>query len=433
MTLQDSAVPFGLFKKKDAEKEPPAFAAQAPAGDTLSVQQAQALLDSIEAARVQSLCARLAPARTEAARALQSLAEIASGMEKEKLKLEDLERRFGSNIENARKMVVSALKREAAQELPQVQALADAKKLRERLESMLHRFGEVSGSHSKMLNYFLKKHAASMKSEFGTLESALKDVKAAMSASEQERTPQVRCAGLLNTVVQKMSSEKADELAAQAAGERADALQSELAALKEELAALEGSAEFAQASAAVDRLAGAERRQEQFRAHVAEMFSHVSRALAKYSYGVSRETERRLHTLSEEPWVALGEDTEPYSQLLAEVYKSLSSGQIQLKDSDKVLAQLASIQSALAQLQAEARAVDAEVATSRQADKGAVRRAHELKTKIAQHEEGIAGERQSQEQLKRQAAQTRAEVDDLLKEAADALLSLTGRRYTVSR
>jgi chromosome segregation ATPase len=433
MTVKEGAVPFGLFKKKEAEKSEPAFAAQAPAGDTLSVQQAQALLDSIDSARVQSLCARLAPAREQAARALAALADIAGGMEREKLKLEDLERRYGSNIENARKTVVSALKREAQQELPQLQALADAKRLRERLESMLHRFGEVSGSHSKMLNYFLKKHAASMKGEFETLESALKDVKAAMSAFDSERTPQVRCAGLLNTVLQKQSSEKADELAAQAADDRAGALQNKLAALKEELAALEGSPEFAQARAAVDRLADAEKRQEQFRARVAEMFSHVSRALSKYSYGVSRETERRLRTLADEPWSALGEDMEPYSQLLAEVYKSIASGQIQLKDSDRVLAQLASIQSALAQLQAEARAIAEQVSASAQANKGAVRRAGELRAEIAQHEEGIAGERQSQEQLKRQAAQTRAEVDGLLKEASEELFSLTGRRYAISR
>jgi hypothetical protein len=297
---------------------------------------------------------------------------------------------------------------------------------------MLHRFGEVSGSHSKMLNYFLKKHAAGMKDEFEVLDSAFKDVKAAMSAFDQERAPQVRCAGLLNTVSQKASSAKTDELAAQAASERAGALAAELAALKEELAMLEGSQEFAQARAAVDRLAGAEKRQEEFRTRVAEMFSHVSRALSKYSYGVSKETERRLRTLSEEPWAALGEDMEPYSSLLAEVYKSVVSGQIPLKDSDRVLAQLASIQSALPQLQAESRAISAEMAVQRQGDMGAVRKANELRAKIAQHEEGIAGERQSEEQLKRQAAQTRAEVDGLLKEVSDALFSLTGRRYAVS-
>jgi hypothetical protein len=297
---------------------------------------------------------------------------------------------------------------------------------------MLHRFGEVSGSHSKMLNYFLKKHAAGMKDEFATLDAALKDVKAAMSTFDQERMPQVRCASLLNTVSQKASSAKADELAAQAANERASTLAAELAALKDELAALEGSSEFAQARAAVDRLAGAEKRQEEFRARVAEMFSHVSRALSKYSYGVSRETERRLRTLSEEPWAALGEDMEPYSSLLAEVYKSIASGQIQLKDSDKVLAQLVSIQSALPQLQAESRTIGQDVAVQRQGDTGAVRKADELAMKIAQHKEGVASERQSAEQLNRQAAQTRAEVGALLKEVSDALLSLTGRRYDIS-
>lgn len=432
MTVQESAVPFGLFKKKEAEKGEPSFAPQAPAAGALSVQDALTLLENVDAARVQSLCSRIAPARAQAASSLAALAGIADGMEKEKLKLEDLERRFGSNIENARKMVVSALKREASSELPQVQTLADAKRLRERLESMLHRFGEVSGSHSKMLNYFLKKHAAGMKEEFATLDAALKDVKAAMSAFDQERAPQVRCAGLLNTVSQKASSAKADELGAQAANERANALQIELAALKEELAALESSGEYAQARAAVDRLAGAEKRQEEFRAHMSEMFSHVSRALSKYSYGVSKETERRLRTLSEEPWAALVEDMEPYSSLLAEVYKSIASGQIQLKDSDRVLAQLASIQSALPQLQADARAIDAEVAALKQGDTGAVRKANELRAKIVQHEEGIAGERQSAEQLNRRAVQTRTEVDDLLKQVSDALFSLTGRRYAVS-
>lgn len=427
-------MPFGLFKKKDVKKsEPAAFAPQAPAGDTLSVRDAQALLESIEAARVQSLCARIAPARGDSERSLSSLAEIADGMEKEKLKFEDLEKRYGSNIENARKMVVSALRREASAELPQVQTLADVKRFKERLESMLHRFGEVTGSHSKMINYFLKKHATSMKSEFSALEDVLKDVKAAVSAFEQERAPQVRCAGTLNTVLQKESSARADALAAQAAGERITLLESELAALESELAELEGSPEFAQAKADAEKLADAEKRQEHFHAQVAEMFSHVSRALSKYSYGVSKETERRLHTLSEEPWVALGQDMEPYSSLLVEVYKSLASGQIQLKDSDKVLAQLASIQSTLPQLQSDARALAAEIILLRQGNKAAVHRARDIKVKITQHLEGIAGERQSMEQLKRQAAETGAEVDALLNEVAEALFSLTGRRYAISR
>jgi SMC interacting uncharacterized protein involved in chromosome segregation len=52
---------------------------------------------------------------------------------------------------------------------------------------------------------------------------------------------------------------------------------------------------------------------------------------------------------------------------------------------------------------------------------------------IAQHEEGLARERQWLDQLRKQVAETNAEVDALLKEVSETLFSLTGKRYAVSR
>ncbi len=97
-----------------------------------------------------------------------------------------------------------------------------------------------------------------------------------------------------------------------------------------------------------------------------------------------------------------------------------------------MLPQLASIQSALPQLQQEAAALGAQVAQLKQGNVSAVRRADEVRARIAQHKDGVMQERQSAEQLKKQAAQTRAEADELLKEASDVLFSLTGRRYAIS-
>lgn len=429
-------MPFGFFKKKGAEKtESAQVASDVPQADTLSLQEVQSLLDKMESSRVQALSARLVPARDSAHRALESLESIAEAMEKEKLKLEELEKRFGSNIENTKKMVVSALRREASSELPQVQTLVDAKKFKERLESMINRFGEVTGSHSKMLNYFLKKHASNLKGELGDLEDLLKDVKAAISAFEQERAPAVRCANTLNTISQKISSEKADEQAAIATQERISVLELDLAKLKGELGALISSSEYIEAKATAEKLAQAEKKQEQFNARLAETFSYVSRALSKYSYGVSKETERRLRVLSEEPWLALGEeqDMSSYLALLSEVYKSIVSGQIQLKDSDKVLLHLASIQSALPQLQRDSSLISAEIASLRQGKIRPVAHAKEIEAMIAQHEEGLARERQSLELLKKQVAQTNNDISALLSEVSKSLFSLTGKRYAIIR
>jgi len=432
-------VPFGLFKKKEAEKNESGLAELdlPQAGATLSIQDTQSLLENIESAHVETLSARLEPARNSTMHALESLTSIADGMEKEKLKLEELEKRFGSNIENTKKMVVSALRREASYELPQVKSLGDAKKFKERMESMINRFGEVTGSHSKMLNYFLKKHASNMKEEFGSLEDLLKDVKGAISAFEQERAPVVRCENMLNTALQKISSSRAYEQAAEATQARTVGLEEDLAVLKVELAALSGSAELAQAKVDAEKLAEAEKKQEKINAQVAGMFSHVSRTLSKYSYGVPRETEKLLRVLTDEPWQALTveeQDFLEYSQLLTQVTKSVTSGEMQLKDSDKVLQYLASIQSSLPDLRREAASISAEIDSLRRGDnRKAVLHANRVEAAIAQHEEGLASERQRLDQLKKQAAETNAEVDILLKEVSGMLLSITGRQYAVSR
>ncbi|HEY7506342.1 MAG TPA: hypothetical protein VH621_01925, partial [Nitrososphaera sp.] len=182
-------MPFRFFKKKESETPVEGLAVAAPAAGALSVQQAQDLLHTIESSKVQELATRLAPIKESAAESLKIIEGLASDMENEKLKLEGLEQRFKSVAENAKRTVVSSLRREAATELPQIQSANDAKKFKEKFETMMNRFGEVSGSHSKMINAFMKKHASRMKDEFEALTKLLNETRAAISDFEQRRAP----------------------------------------------------------------------------------------------------------------------------------------------------------------------------------------------------------------------------------------------------
>ncbi|MER3407287.1 MAG: hypothetical protein C4292_00175 [Nitrososphaera sp.] len=352
-------------------------------------------------------------------------------MEREKVKLEELEKRFGSTVENSKRTLVSALRRESSLELPEIKTAADAKKFRERIESAMNRLGEVSGSHSKMVNYFMKKHADRMRDEFASLQDVLKEVKATLAGFEQERAPVVKCQGMLNTATQKLASIRADESPAQAVAARLEALRAELARSRDELASLRASAEFAAAVANAQKKEQAEKKECEFQSRVSDMFSHVSRALAKYSYGVSKETERRLQVMSEEPWKIFYDNNQEsaghYLSLLAEVEKSVASGKIQLKDADRVSQHLRAIQSSFADLRRQAAEVLSETDAARRAAAaaGPARRADELHEAIARYEEQIARDEQALEQQKRQAAEKRAEVDALLWQASDALASVS--------
>jgi hypothetical protein len=425
-------VPFGLFRKKESEAPAERPAIAMPAAGTLSIQQAQDLLRRIESARVQELSARLAQLKESAAQSLKIIEGLANDMEHENIKLEGIEQRFKSVAENARRTVVSTLRREASTELPLPQSANDAKKFKERFEAMMNRFGEVSGSHSKVLNAFMKKRAGKMKDEFEALTKLLNETRAAMSEFEKKRAPIVKCSGILNTASQKASSIRSAEFSVQNIENEIGRIGSGLEGLRSELGALKASQEFGQAQAAAQKAGEAEMHEEQFHAQLTGLFSHASRAFTKYSYGLTKETEARLQMMSDEPWKMLYQnDVSPYSSLLLEIRKSIDSGKIQLKDSDKILHYLDVILNSLPELQSRAQALRGETDSLRRIDSSLVDRAKELEEKVAQHEGELAKGRQNMEQQKHQIAEKGSEIDVLLKEAGEILADLVGQKYSL--
>jgi DNA repair exonuclease SbcCD ATPase subunit len=425
--------PFGLFKKKPSDissaeqRIPPT-----PPADTLTIKQAQDLLQTLESAKVKELSARLARIRESAVESLKVIDTLAKGMDRENIKLEGLEQKLKSVVEHSKKTVVSSLKREVSLELPLPQSANDAKKFKERFENMMKRFGEVSGSHSKVLNAFMKKHSGKMKEEFEFLTKLLNETRATISEFDRNREPIIRCGNMLNTALQKISSIKLAESSAKNIEKEIEVIERELNKLESDLAAVSGSKEFEQASISVRDIAEAEKKQEEFHAKIKDLFSHLSRAFTKYSYGITKETEQRLKTMSAEPWEILYEENvAPYSSLLLEIRRAIGTGQIQLKDSDKVLQYLGTILESLPDLQQKAQALKTEIESFRQLNIDIVYKFKDLEQEIVQHAEGLARCRQDLEQQRQQAKDKSEEVDAILSEASVILAQLTSQKYSL--
>ena len=424
--------PFGIFKKKPNDIASAKHSIPTPASDTLSIQQAQDLLHSLEAVKVKELSASLAPIKESATESLKVIDTLAKEMDRENIKLEDVELRLKSVVEHSKTTVVSSLRREASLELPFPQSANDAKKFKERFENMMKRFGEVSGSHSKVLNAFMKKHSGKIKDEFEFLTKLLNETRAIISEFDRNREPIIRCENTLNTALQKISSINLAESSAKNIEKEIEDIERELKNVESELAATSGSNEFEQASIRVRDIAEAERKQEEFHAKIRDLFSHLSRAFTKYSYGITKETERRLETMSNEPWQILYEkNVTPYSSLLLEIRKSIDSGQIQLKDSDKVLQYIDTILESLPDLQYKAQTFKTEINSFRQLNIEIVYKVKDLEQKVMQHSEELARSRQDLEQQRRQAKDKTEEVDAILRRAGEILAELIGQKYSL--
>ena len=401
-----------------------------PTTDRLSIRQAQDLLENLESVKVKELCSALTRIKESAVRSLKVIDTLAKDMDRENIKLEGLELRLKSVVEHSKRTVVSSLKREASSELPFPQTANDARKFKERFENMMKRFGEVSGSHSKVLNAFMKKHSGKMKEEFEQLTKLLNETRELIADFDRDREPINRCENMLNTALQKVSSIKLADSSAKKIENDIRDIERELKRLKTELDAMSGSQEYEQASISLQKVADAKKKQEEFHAKIKDLFSHLSRAFTKYSYGITKETERRLKTLSDQPWEILYEDNvSPYSSLLQEIRKSIISGQIQLKDSDKVLQYSDIILKSLSDLQRTAQTIQTEIDSFREVNAEVVYKVKGLEHQITQHSEGLARSRLELEQQMRHLKDKTEEVNTILNQAGEILAKLTGRKY----
>lgn len=296
----------------------------------------------------------------------------------------------------------------------------------------MKRFGEVSGSHSKVLNAFMKKHSGKMKEEFEFLTKLLNETRAIISEFDRNREPIVICSNMLNTALQKVSSIKLAESSTKNIEREIEDIERELKKLEGELAALSASKEYGQASISVRDKAEAEKKQEEFHTKIRDLFSHLSRAFTKYSYGITKDTERRLKIMSDEPWQILYEkNVVPYSSLLLEIRRSIDNGQIQLKDSDKALQYIDTILETLPELQYKAQTIKTEIDSYLQLNIEIVYKVKGLQQKIIEQTEELTSSRQDLEQQRRQAKDKKEEVDDILRRAGDILAQLTGQKYSL--
>jgi uncharacterized coiled-coil DUF342 family protein len=278
----------------------------------------------------------------------------------------------------------------------------------------------------------MKKHSGKIKDEFEFLTKLLNETRTIISEFDRNREPIIRCGNMLNTALQKISSIELSESSANNIGKEIEDIERELNKLESELAATSASKEFEQASISMRDIAEAEKKQEEFHAKIKDLFSHLSRAFTKYSYGITKETERRLRTMSDEPWEILYEkNVEPYSSLLLEIRRSIDTGQIQLKDSDKVLQYLDTIIESLPDLQLKAQALKIEIDSFRELNIDIVYKLKGLEQKIMQNTEVLARSKQDLEQQRREAKDKKEEVHAILKEAGEILAELTGQKYSL--
>ena len=428
--------PFGLFKKKENNvyetKNNTTAGDYLYTRDSLAISEALALLQHAESEKVRALVKDLLPIKKSVRESLESIAKIADNLERENIKLEEL--RFKPIVENSKRTVAASLKREASSELPLSESMQDIKKFNDRLESIMNRFGEVSNSHNRVMNIFMKKYAGKLTSEFEKLSSLLKDTKSLMAEFEEENAAIVKCIDILNLLSQKMALMKTDKNRIENVYKEIEILKSKLDQSKAQLSSLEKSIHFKESCHNIEKIDTVKKEEQELHKHMLDLYSHASRAFIRYSYGMTKDTISRLKVLTDEPWKIFDndEDISIYTSLLIEIQKAINSSNIKLKDSQKVLYYMDIIIKSLPKYQHEIKAINLRLKALQESKDGiVVNKATDLREYINYYNSKLDDLKQSSDNMERQTTENNSECGTLVKQIEDCMFEITGKKYSL--
>ena len=332
-------------------------------GKAISIEEATNRLRWIEEQKTTELVQQLSPIRDSAQASLQSIVDLASDLQNDEIKVEN--ERFESAVENARSMVITSIMKDANTSFPEIGSYDDAIKFKDRLESLSNRFGQLTGSHSKLFNVFLKKYADKFRSEFADFSNLKKKASKSIENYDLDLDDTNACSQKVANLSSNLSSLRYSQ-------ERIASLSAEVAEVEKNIVQLttrrreiEQSEEYKNHVLLESEFKELEKSKAEFREYVSDLFSHLNRAFSKYSYGVSKSVAAKIELLSSSPSEIFLNETETeldgpsaspsqvmerskedrerietYRTLLIDIRGAVNKGTISLKDSDKVSAYL---------------------------------------------------------------------------------------------
>lgn len=420
---------------------------------SISIEEALSHLSSIEDRETQRLVDYLTPIRASAQEGLRSIVDLADALQNEEIKVED--QRFESTVENARSTVITSILKDARTTFPEITSYNYAIKFKDQLDSLTNRFGQLTGSHSKLFNVFMKKYADKFRSEFEDFSNLNK--KASKLINDYEH-------GLDDV---KACKQKIDHLSSGSASlteatEKIDFLTKEIQSLENEVEELtrrhreikesDGYKDYAMLEAKAREI---EKDKAEFRDYVSDLFSHLNRAFTKYSYGVSKSVSMRIETLSNSPWEIFlkspdsvddgethpnkgmksndSDNIEAYKTLLAEVRGAVAKGTISLKDSDKVLTYLDKAIEIFPKIEARGREIQTKASSIRlNQNRNAIDSMKSLEGKILRNRSDIEEKKSFVEMTKNSLDEKRREIQLLTEECSNSLTELIGQERIIT-
>jgi len=421
---------FGFFKRKTFEY----FQDKKSHSDSVQSVTDRHLLEIIEKEKEvfeKDLSDNLEPIRISVLDCLDRLRKGADELEEQEIKVENP--KFESLINTSKKILITSIRKDSFIESSEIKNYEDALKFKNNLELLINRFGQVGDSHNRILNEFMRKQISKLKNEFDNLSSLLKEVNKILSIKESEIDRCVACQKDLILLKEKISESEYKQSRFLELRQERQTIDKDIDASNREYEGFQKSKQFLEASNVLNKIKDKKNEIGIFEKNIISKVSNLSRPITKFSYLASKETQRKLATILNEP-LEIFNDNLQYLELFNELKKEIVEKSIQIKDPEKTIHQIDEIVNSLPSLSLDLRKLKEDL-TQLESSVNSKNMHHldDVKNKIGMYQKYRSENIANIEETKRNIDRLDSELKLLMKQIEDNAKNITNDRYSIMR
>ncbi len=436
---------FNFFKKKDKDisklNNKKSGAGAGVANSTIPIVQAQdnkitiedavKELEKSEGRITKNLLINMEKTFEDTNLAFQHVNTIAEDLDAEVINTE--EEKLMPLVQNTKNTIVRALKRESSNILPIPKTFEEFIKFRDAVEASINRFGEVTSSHSRIVNTFMKKHANSLRGELKKISDSSEKLNDEYDHITEERKMIEHCRSNLLSMHSKVDEINKTNITIKNLDQGIRQLKEEKDRREKEINSIKSSSDYGKCLKYLQEKEEIDKKRKKSINELYEISNRLTKAANKYSYGLSRGTVEKIDIIVNKPSEIVSKpDMSEYITLLKEIKESVRSNKIVLKDSKKVLQYFDMLIDELPKFKAEIKELDSRVDRLKDKDKIAV--LDELKRKEEERKEEeriIMLENQRKDDTTKQKIELEEQMISTTRDIEDQIHKLCRKKYKI--
>jgi len=330
---------FGWGKKKEEKQRMEA----APLEKEIHLSDVKNIVEEIKTLREKTLIAETKSFKNKISSQLDALLKIAKKLEKDDLKMDDVDKHLQIHVRRGKNQVISTIKNETSVKFTELKTIDDVLNFDKISSQILKKIGDVLGRQTRVIHIFAKKYAKVLKNILSDQKSDLDEIKTMLDNYTKMKDNITDVLDDLNKIsslkeLQKTGGHKLKELqnAISSLDKKAEQIEQEIDKLKSS----NDYSKFLEIKKQIDDL-DSERRQ--ITHEIDLQFTKISRPLSKYRYITSLEKHQKqlMQKLIDRPFSVLtAENKTDIITILQATRKNVLSGSISVKVPDKAVAQI---------------------------------------------------------------------------------------------